>query len=80
LENGRIAEDPAYVTSNLSGTNQCVFGRFSDAIIGLWGFDIVSDNMTMADSFTTVLTITTLFDFAPLRGLAFVRSEDSAAQ
>jgi HK97 family phage major capsid protein len=43
LEDNEAADYPVFVSQNLSGTHQAVFGRWSDLIIGLWGVSILSD-------------------------------------
>jgi hypothetical protein len=80
IEDDKAVDAPVFITNNLSATNQCVFIRASDCLIGLWGIDLVSDSFSMIDQNVIVLTINVLFDFSVLRGLAVVRSSDSAAQ
>lgn len=74
-----IAGVRAEQISNLSATNQIVFGRWSDFVICLWAMDVLSDPISYISQNQIRLVITCLANMAPLRGISFSRSEDSAA-
>jgi HK97 family phage major capsid protein len=78
-DDNRIAGCPAYQTSNLASTDQMVFGKWSDFIFCLWTMDVVANPYTSAGSNMVDLTINCLVNCAPLRGISFCRSGDSAA-
>jgi hypothetical protein len=80
IEDGKVGTDRVIVSNNLSSTNQCLFGKFSSAHLGLFGLDVVSDIWTAAHVQQVILTINLLYSFGVLYGSAINRSEDSAAQ
>ena len=47
-EGGFVNGYPAQTTSNLASTDQCIFARFSDAVLGIWAVDIVSNPYSLA--------------------------------
>jgi HK97 family phage major capsid protein len=79
IEDGKVGTDPVIVSNSLSATNQCLFGKFSSAHLGLFGLDVVSDYWTGASVNQVILTINLLYAFGCLYGPAINRSEDSAA-
>ena len=79
-QDDKIADFPARHTSNLSSTDQLIFGRWSDFLIALWAMDVFSDPITFASNNQIRLIVNLLGNCATLRGLSFSRSEDSAAQ
>lgn len=79
IEDGKVGTDKVVVSNNLSATNQCLFGKFSSAHLGLFGLDVCSDLWTGASVNQIILTVTLLYSFGTLYGPAINRSEDSAA-
>ena len=73
-----IAGYPYYVTSNLSSTNQAIFGRWSDLIIAIFYIDILSDPYSLGGAGQIKLTINVGLDVGLLRP-TLIRSEDTAA-
>jgi hypothetical protein len=76
---------PVYATTNLDtvtgSSNQCVFGRWSDCLVGFWGaMDIVSNPFSFAESGTILVSVNVLCNFVLLHANAFTISSDSAAQ
>jgi HK97 family phage major capsid protein len=70
----------AFTTTNLATTNQAIFGRFSDLVIGVWGIDILSDPYFYLSSGLIKVVINAWIDVGMIHGPGICRSEDSAAQ
>jgi HK97 family phage major capsid protein len=68
LEDGKIGPDPVVTTTNLSSTNQALFGKFAAAVLGLWPISIVSDPITQMHTGTVMLTVNLLYSFGLLQG------------
>ncbi len=79
-ENGKVGDHPLRASNNLSATNQCVFARWSDVVIGLWPLSILVDPTSQAMSANTRLFMDVFCDVAVLRGPAVAISADSGAQ
>ncbi len=78
---GMVNGYPAFATNQLNSTDQVIFGRFSDLVIGMWGgLDLVTDPYTLAASFQIRIIVNLLTTIAFRYGPAFCYSSNSGLQ
>jgi hypothetical protein len=79
---GSIGGYRSFTTSNLSSTNQVVFGRFSDLVIGIFGggIELLSDPFRYAGAGQIRIVVSVLIDVNVLHGPALTCSLDAANQ
>lgn len=70
---------PIYITSNLLPSNQALFGRWSDLVIGIFYVDILSDPFTYSSAGQMRIVVNVGIDVGLLHGPAIIRSEDTAS-
>ncbi len=81
IENDRAVDLPVRVSNNLTSAvvpHTALLGRWSDAILGIFGIDIVSDPFSGASVNQVFLSINILYSFGLLRAPAVIKSEDAA--
>jgi len=77
----RAVDLPVRVSNNLTSAvvpHTALLGRWSDAILGIFGIDIVSDPFSGASVNQVFLSINILYSFGLLRAPAVIKSEDAA--
>jgi hypothetical protein len=47
-ENGKVGDNPLRASNNLASTNQAIFARWSDVVIGLWPLSVLVDPFTLS--------------------------------
>ncbi len=83
IEQDQAVDLPVRVSNNLTYADvphTALLGRWSDAVLGLFGIDIVSDPFSGASVNQIFLSINILYSFGLLRGPSVAKTEDSAAQ
>src|SRR5258708_17003212 len=83
IEHDQAVDLPVRVSNNLTYADvphTALLGRWSDAVLGLFGIDIVSDPFSGASVNQIFLSINILYSFGLLRGPSVAKTEDSAAQ
>jgi HK97 family phage major capsid protein len=83
LDKGETVDSPIHATNSLTAAtvpHTALFGRWSDAVLGIFGIDILSDLRTGMSANQIYININVLYDFGVLRGPSIIKTEDSAAQ
>jgi hypothetical protein len=82
MEAGRVNDYPALATTQLSDTDQTLFGRWDDLYILIWGdgFDFIVDRYTSASVGKTVVHCAFWFNVLLRHPQSFCISADSGAQ
>jgi hypothetical protein len=79
-QDGKVGDHPLRASNNLSATNQVVFARWSDVVIGLWPLSLLSDPYTLGTTANVRIFADVFMDVGVLRGPAVCISADSGAQ
>jgi HK97 family phage major capsid protein len=75
---GMINGYKAFATNQLNATNQVIFGKFSDLVIGTWGgLDLITDPYTLAANFQVRVIVNLLCTVALRYGPSFCYSSNS---
>jgi hypothetical protein len=77
-QTGKVGDSPLRASDVLSPTNQCIFGRSSDLMLGLWPISVLTDPLSLATAATVKLYIDVFADTGALRGPSFCISADAA--
>jgi HK97 family phage major capsid protein len=82
MEADTVNDYPAVASTQLSGTDQAMFGNWNDLYILIWGdgLDFVVDPVTQAGNGKAIITATLWFNSFALHPQSFCLSADSAAQ
>jgi hypothetical protein len=79
-EDGKVGDHPLRASNNLSTTNQVIFARWSDVIIGLWPLSILTDPFALGTTANVRIFMDVFMDVGVLHGPAVCISADSGAQ
>jgi hypothetical protein len=79
-ENNACAGFPVFVTSNLSGSNRCVYGRWSSLVVAIWAASVLVDPITQSMTGNVRIFTDLWADCGPIYGPAFASSSDAANQ
>lgn len=77
-QTGKVGDSPLRASDVLSPTNQCIFGRSSDLMLGLWPISVLTDPLSLATAATVKLYIDVFADTGALRDPSFCISADAA--